>query len=454
MARVPGRTSDSSGPGALAGGVRVAAGTRAGPLAGSQHGRAPNGEEEVTGQRIVPPPSPAGSESGRAATQSDVFAVRGVRGPLVGRARELTEMAEAVARAVDFHAPQLITVVGNQGTGKSRLIAELLERHVSPPMRVFSGRADAGSARYSVIEKLLRDRFSIAEGDEEEQWVGRFTGQVEHVFGDERVAEVLHFLGQFLGLHFPDSPFLRVLGESPQQHDEIARTVLRRFIEVDAQESPLVLVFDDLQWADEESLQVLRELGAGLGGTPVVLIAAARPELLVRFSEWGSGTTDHLRIDLRNLEPDDAAVMLDNLLSRCDDVSEEIVDDAVEMTGGNPHFMEQLVRLFLDNGTIDSSREPWRLDPERASATQLPISIEEAIEARIAALGGEERDILEKGAVFGNVFWVGAAVALTRLEAAGDPGHGAEELDWTDAGEPVRARVIEVVDDLVDRDYL
>jgi tetratricopeptide (TPR) repeat protein len=479
-------------------GPEVAASPASGPLAGGDAtiDAEPEGEEEVTGQRIVPPPPLPPQRAARTSGNTDAFAVRGLRSRLVGRERELTEMAEALARAVDFQAPQLITVVGNQGTGKSRLIAELIERHAGDPIRVFTGRAlppddhsgaeddppdEAGRAgqRYGVIQQLLRDRFSIADGEAEHECLARFTAEVEAVFGDGRIAEVLHFLGLFLDLHLPDSPFLRVLGESQQQHDEIMRTVLRRFFEVDAQRSPLVLVFDDLQWADEDSLKILRELGAGLGGSPVALIAAARPELLVRFSEWGTGTTDHLRIDLRNLEPDDAAAMMGNLLSRCDRVAPEIIDDAVEMTGGNPHFLEQLVRLFLDNGTIDARAEPWRLDPERAAATELPISIEEAIEARIAALEGEERDALEKGAVFGNVFWLGAVVALTRVEnamadaerdapatqestladgtgtgARRAPGADSESLDWTDEGEPVRARVIEVIDDLVDRDYL
>lgn len=454
-------------PEAQLGAARVAASVGAGPPGGGEASRA---AEEPTVQRLVPPPPsrpppmppPIPSRrptapGARAGSQSDAFSVRGVRSRLVGRERELAEMAEAVSRAIDFQAPQLITVVGNQGTGKSRLIAELLERHVAPSSRVFRGRASADGGRYGVLDQLLRNRFALPEGEPVQSCKARFTAEVERVFGDRRVAEVLHFLGQFLDLDFPDSPFLRVLGESPNQNDEITRTVLRRFIEVDAQESPLVLVFDDLQWADEDSLQVLRELGAGLGGSPVVLIAAARPELLVRFSEWGSGTTDHLRIDLRNLEQDDAATMLSVLLSRCDAVPPEIVDDAVEMTGGNPHFLEQLVRLFLENGTIDARTEPWRIDPERAAATELPISIEEAIEARIAALAGEERDILEKGAVFGNVFWIGAVVALTRIDSAlVDPERGrtADDLDWTDAGEPVRARVIEVIEDLVDRDYL
>jgi tetratricopeptide (TPR) repeat protein len=441
-------------------------------------GQPAGGDDEVSGKRIVPPPPLPPQRGARVPSTSDVFALRGVRSTLVGRERELAEMAEALARAVDFQAPQLITVVGNQGTGKSRLIAELVERHAGEPTRVFTGRARPGGQRYGVIQQLLRDRFAIAEGEPEAACVGRFTGEVERVFGDHRIAEVLHFLGQFLDLHLPDSPFLRVLGESPQQNDEITRTVLRRFFEVDAQRSPLVLVFDDLQWADEDSLQVLRELGAGLGGSAVCLIAAARPELLVRFSEWGTGTTDHLRIDLRNLEPDDAGVMMSNLLARCAGVPVELIEDAVEMTGGNPHFLEQLVRLFLDNGTIDARGEPWRIDAARAAVTELPISIEEAIEARIAALEGEERDVLEKGAVFGNVFWLGALVALTRIEnaladAERDPppaegtladgtgirarrvvGADSDTLDWTDDGEPVRARIIQVVEELVDRDYL
>ena len=201
----------------------------------------------------------------------------------------------------------------------------------------------------------------------------------------------------------------------------------------------------------------LTELGSGLGGSPVVLVAVARPELMIRFTNWGGGDHDHLRVDLRNLEPADAEKMVQNLLARCEHVPPEIVDDAVEMTGGNPYFLEQLVHLFLENGTIDSSGPRWRIDPDQAAETELPISIEEAIEARIAALETRERDVLEKGAVFGNVFWAGSVVALTRLEqyAAGDsPDKPAVELEWTDTGETIRREVMSIVSNLTERDYL
>jgi tetratricopeptide (TPR) repeat protein len=395
---------------------------------------------------------------------SAIFEVRGTRSPLVGRDTQLAAIEEVIVRAVDFHAPQLVTVVGNQGTGKTRLVSELVKRAVRAPMREFSGRAVEGGPRYGAIASLLRNRFAINETDPAEAARESFIRQVAEVFGQERIAEVMHFLGGYLDLHFADSPFLSVLAENPRQHDDIARTVLRRFFERDAQLGPLVLVIDNLQWADADTLALLNELGSQLGGAPLVLICCARPEMLMRCADWGVAASDHLRIDLRNLEPDDAARMLEELLARCVDVPAEIIDDAVEMTGGNPYFLEQLVRLFLANGTIDASGDQWRLDPDKAAATELPITIEEAIEARIAALEAPERDLLEKGAVFGHVFWLGAVVALTRIDKTTQPPKpggpppppppGPMDYRWTAEDDGVRRKITQIVADLVERDYI
>jgi tetratricopeptide (TPR) repeat protein len=410
----------------------------------------------------APPPATSATGAAKAATRpptADPFSVRGVRGPLVGRNLELKQLVEVVDAAVDFRAPQLITILGNQGTGKSRLVDELVRRAEGRGVRVFTAHAVDGGPRYGVVVRYLRQRFSLVESAPKGARKVSLRRQVEELFGGEPIAEVVHFLGHFLDLHFPDSPFLRVLGENPAQHDEIARTVLRRLIEVDAEKGPLLLVFDDLQWADDDSLELLAELGAKLGGSPVILVACARPELMFRFSNWGAGATDHCRIDLRNLAASDAETLFRNLLARAGELPEDVVDDAVEMTGGNPYFLEQLVRLFHSNGTIDTSKERWVLDPDRAQSTELPISIEEAIEARIAALETPERELLEKGAVFGNVFWLGAVVALTRMEEDTDHDGALRELpedpldiEWGD--EPLRKRIEIVAQDLVERDYL
>ncbi|MCG8422177.1 MAG: tetratricopeptide repeat protein [Proteobacteria bacterium] len=399
---------------------------------------------------------------------SKAFVLGSMASELVGRDSELSRMSGLLKRAMDTRTPQFVTVVGNQGTGKSRLIAELVKGCVHWPIRAYHGSAIEDGPRYGAITSLLCDRFAISETDDSDTVRKSFEQAVKLVFDDDRVSEVLHFLGSFLNLPFPDSPFLRVLREDRAQHDEIARTVLARFVEADAKKSPTVLILDNLQWADDATLLLLRELGSSLSGSPVAIVVCTRPEMLVRSPDWGVGAVSHARIDLRNLEPHHAERMFRNLLSRCDQVPEDVVNDAVEMTGGNPHFLEQLVRLFIANGTLDTSGQAWRLDPERAADTELPISVEEAIEARIAALEPQERDLLEKGAVFGNVFWSSAMIALTRIENArptrphsGRPppipplrADQSLRYTWSADDDPVRKRITNVIHELVERDYL
>jgi tetratricopeptide (TPR) repeat protein len=383
---------------------------------------------------------------------------RVARSELVGRGEQLATIREVIARAIDFQAPQLVTIVGNQGTGKTRLINELIAS-LGPKgeraIRVFHGAAerdDAGKPlRLAAIRSLLRHRFELTPaGDDTEKL--RFAHELKSVLGDGQIAEMLHLLGAFVALDFPTTPFLKAIAESPKQQTELSRTVLRRFVELDAAHGPIALVLDDLQWADDETLALIGELAATLGGSPVVIISAARPEMLVRSAvNWGEGAVDHTRVDLRNLEADAAEQMFANLLASCRNVPEDITMGAVEMTGGNPAFLEQLVRLYYDNGTIDAY---GRLDPDKAAATELPITIEEAIEARIAALENDERDLLEKAAVFGNVFWVSAVIALTRLEAAvPDKPAAPLDIEWGE-GEQVRRRVADLVAMLAERDYV
>jgi tetratricopeptide (TPR) repeat protein len=382
-----------------------------------------------------------------------------LRSQLVGRSDTLATLDDVITRAIDFQAPQLVTIIGNRGTGKTRLLSELVTQiagNEARPCRVFHGRAERDAehkpVRMAALTTLLRDRFELTPDPDEASRL-RFGHEVRTVMGSDQAAEALHFLGQLVGLVYPPTPFLRAI-DQPKLSAELSRTVLRRFLELDAANGPIVLVLDDMQWADPDTLALVTELTTGLAGSPVVLIAAARPEMLVSAPGWGEGGIDHERIDLRNLEADDAELMFRHLLTRVRPIPDDTAQAAVEMTGGNPAFLEQLVRLFLDNGTIDTSGPVWTLDPDRAADTELPISIEEAIEARISALGVEERELMEKAAVFGNVFWVSAVIAMTRLEQPA-PAQPPPPLDveWGN-GEDVRRRICDLISILADQDYL
>ena len=381
---------------------------------------------------------------------------RTVRSALVGRAKQLATLEDIVSRAVDFQAPQLVTIVGNQGTGKSRLINELIQK-ITPQIRVFHGAAQRDAAGEPVplaaLTTVLRDRFELTP-DPDDVAKLRFGHEIKTVIGSDQVAELQYLIGRYVGIDFTPTHFLSAITENAKLLSEVSRVALRRFIEADAAQSPLVLVLDDLQWADKETLSIITDLVSGLAGSPLVLLTAARPEMLVHAGEWGQGAMDHERIDLRNLEGPDAEQMFRNLMARCQRVPEDIVQYAVEQTGGNPALFEQLVRLYVDNGAIDTAGQTWQLDADRAADTELPVTIDEAIEARVAALETEERELLEKAAVFGNVFWVSAVIAMTRLEQAPiQQPPGALDIEWGE-GEDVRRRVSDLIAILADQDYL
>lgn len=377
--------------------------------------------------------------------------------PLQGRDAQLEQLDAIFDRAVQYQAPQVITVVGTQGVGKTRLLGEWLSRlqqrypaGTAGRPRVYRGRAQKGAGSCSLVSRLLRDRFGITEADDEAARNERVRRQLTDVFGDRRMTEVIHFLGRYLDLRPLENAFIRAvssLGDEHRHEDAIARTVLRRFLELDAERAPLVLAFDDLHHADDDSLTLLYELAQGLGGSPVLLLAAARPELYVRRPDWPRGKDEHVDATLVELGPlrrPDAERLLRRLLQRAEPLPPAIVEDVCELTRGNPFFIEEVVRIFFESGAVQVFGDRWRIDPVRAAQVELPMTVEEAIEARIAALSPEERDLLERAAVIGTVFWLGAVVVLGRLDEA-----GGDALDFDE-----RHRVEAVLEELVERDYL
>jgi tetratricopeptide (TPR) repeat protein len=339
----------------------------------------------------------------------------GVGAPLVGRRRELRTLSEALDQAVQYETPQVVLVVGGQGVGKTRLLEHWVEqiREDWLQVRAYRCAASDGGASYNLFASLLRTRFNLPEAGE---LLEAFRVQVEEVLEDRRLAEFLHFLGSFVGLTVPDSPFIRALDEAPQQHDEIARTVLRRFLEMDAQRSALLLVLEDLHLADDDSLSLFRELAESLEGSPVVLLATCRPELFVREPDFCELEAELTRVDLHPLSGAESDQLLRELLSRVSSLPDDLVEEAAEMTGGNPLFIEALVRMLIANGTIQARDDVWTIDADLAEDFELPVSVEEAVHARISSLSAPERDVLEKAATLGSVFWKEALICFSRLE--------------------------------------
>ncbi len=386
--------------------------------------------------------------------QSNVFGVYGVSSPLVGRDKQLLKLDELISDTIEEKKPSAIRIVGNQGVGKSRLAVEWLtgQKTRRQDLRFFKANAQPGDSAYQTWSRLLKTRFGISEKDSSEEIQDKLRSEVTDVFEERRMTEILHFLGSFLGITFPDNPFLKAMEEDPAQHANIAKTVLRRFWEADAQQSPLVLVLEDLHLADEQTLEILQHVASSGANVPLVIVGIGRTEVLGRWPHHKDETAETpvkwQELNLGPLDKKTAQSHLRGLLRRIPDIQEEFISDAVEMTGGNPFFLEQLIRLLISKDIITVDDDKWSLDWKKFQSTDLPLSVEEAVQARLAALTPRERTLLEMASVMGNVFWQGALLALSRLE---EEPPGSDDV-WR--SESLEKEIHETIESLVDREYL
>lgn len=374
-----------------------------------------------------------------------------VRSPLVGRDTELARIDAALAKALAHEEPQLVTILGGAGVGKTRLVDEALARIKPRERRVRAYRAAArqGGPSFGVVQRLLRARFSLSETSEPEMARELLRSEVTSVMGDRRVAEFLHFLGLYLEVSFPESPFVKAFEDDTEQVARMSRAVLRRFFEIDAAASPLVLVLEDLQHASDDTLSLVRSLLDAMRGAPCLIVVTARPELLVQRPDWfdGPSAARHTRIELAPLDAEGAAQMMLHLLDKTGDPPEALVETATDMAAGSPLLLEQMVRLYFEKGTLEVAADgTWTVHLDKLEGAEMPLSIEDAIAARVAALAPAERSLLERAAVMGGVFWLGALVSASRLERA------APAL-WGGA-EDIGAQFKDLLSSLAERDYV
>lgn len=372
---------------------------------------------------------------------------------LIGREGPLEQLREAFRLTVDTRSVRAVTLIGANGSGKSRLIHEFLldleAPHEGGP-RVYVARARRQGLSYGVFGSLLRARFGLSEDMPSAAARERLSSEVAEVLGDRKVGDVCFFLGQLVGLPFPESPLTEAATEDAGQARALRRALVRRFLEADAARDPVVLVFDDLQFADGDSLDLLGALLDQLTG-PILIVCAGGRELLSGPEDWAArGGGRHDVIELDPLPPATAAEMIRYLLRRCEGgVPEALVEAGVRAAAGNPGQLAQMVRAYHDAGVLEEVSESggWRVNLDRLNTVRLPMSVDDAVAIRISALSPQERRVLEHAAAMGSVFWLGGLVALGRMDR--EP----PEL-WSKDHDADLARLRDVLRQLVERDYL
>lgn len=309
--------------------------------------------------------------------------------PLVGRKSQLQKLDAALNLAVEQRRSQLALVLGEAGLGKSRLTAAFAER-VGTDATVIRARCPSygEGALYPIQQALLR-LAGINAGDEREAGWAKLHKLAAHV--DDLAFGIL---ATFLGV-----------GEGQIDIRE-ASWAVRRLLDTLASEGPVVLAVDDAHWADEALLDLAVDLAAKPERSTLVLLIA-RPELLEREShaEFRSAEAVHLR----PLEAADEELITRQMLGA--EPPAELLDRLRERTGGNPLYLEELLRSLVDRGLLEGGANGLTIGGEIAELP-MPDSVEALLAARIEALPGPERSTLEAAAVPEGSIWPAATAAL------------------------------------------
>jgi class 3 adenylate cyclase len=332
------------------------------------------------------------------------------RAALVGRERELELLRAALARARNEQSVQLVTLVGVPGIGKSRLVWELAELvNAEPELTTWrQGRClpyGEGMALWALAE-VVKAQAGILDTDLADQAQAKLKRTVADLVADAgEAAWVSGHLHPLVGL----AAGVELGGD---RQDE-AFAAWRRFCEALAERGPAVLVVEDLHWADELLLDFLDHLVDWAADVPLLMVATARPELLARRPTWGGGKPNSAIVSLASLGDDDTARLVAGLLGQVL-LPAELQAALLARAGGNPLYAEEYVRMLADRGFLRRAGGTWRL--EQAGELPLPETVQGIIAARLDALGGEEKALLQDAAVLGKVGWLGALAAVGGIQ--------------------------------------
>ena len=329
--------------------------------------------------------------------------------PLVGREHELGFLRRTLEHVRRDGAPALVTVVGDAGVGKSRLVRELLAA-LDGETKVLIGRClalEQGVTLWPLAE-MLKGEAGILETDRADDAAAKITGLVERTiergFGGD-TSRTTAALASTLGLRLAADP----LGQlDPRERYRELVDAWRLLLGSLTRAGPVVAVVEDMHWADPTLLDVLDEVAERLDG-PILFVCTARPDLLRSRPGWGGGRRSFSSLPLDPLTTDESARFV-SCLPGVDDLPVGVRRLILDRSGGNPFYLEEIVRHLHERSEA------------RAAVDQvdIPDNVQSVILARLDLLTTDERRVAQRAAVVGRVFWDGALARIARVADLAD----------------------------------
>ena len=400
---VAARLQGAAEPGGILASERTARGAR-----GFRFGEAMNLDLKGKGQ-----PVPAMELLEGAATLQD-RGVPGLHAPMVGRDDELSLLSTMFRRSASEGRPNLVTIYGDAGVGKSRLTAEFLLQAERDGATVVRGRClpYGEGITYWPLAEILKGYAGVLDSDPPEltQEKIRKAGRellTENVTSDP--GRAIAALAYTMNVADPEFDFSSM---EPREVRQEVHAGWRSFFSALASETPLVVIVEDIHWADPALLDLLDESSERVVG-PVLFVCPSRPDLAATRPTWGGGRRNHSSIALDPLTPEQADRLVHELLT-VEDLPPSVHARILERAEGNPFFLEEIVRQLIDEGHLVREGGRWRALDEIEEVV-IPDTVQAVLAARFDLLDAQDKRVLQAAAVVGRVFWPGPAALLAHL---------------------------------------
>ncbi len=333
------------------------------------------------------------------------FAIR-FNSPLVARGEQLEALSESFRGVIKSRECALVSVIGAAGIGKSRLVKEFLNL-VQLEATALWGRCLPYGEGITLwpLSEIVMQAAGVREDETRAAAEGKLATLLEGVDDASLICErVMGAIGVGGTIHGTEEIFWAVRG----------------LLQALAAKRPLVVVFDDIHWAEPTFLDLIEYLSWSGKSAPIMFICLARPDLFELRSGWGHASHNYISVPLEPLPRADSERLIENLLHSTN-VPKWLQDRFSEAGAGNPLFVEEMVRMWIDEGLVEHREGAWRIlgDPSLMAA---PPTIQALLSTRLDALPPEEKAVAQRAAVVGQIFWWGAVDELSPLGAREDVG--------------------------------
>lgn len=344
----------------------------------------------------------------------------GVKTGLVGRQSEMNYLEQTLLTVEKEKRRQWVTIVGDAGVGKSRLLYEfedMVEREWFG-VKIFRGRAshEARHKPYELMRSLFALHCQIQDSDGVDGLCRKLETGVQGILGEDVESRMKsHYIGYLLGYDLCSSAYLAEVVDDPKQIYNRTRRYLEDFFRRSTALSPTLILLEDIHWADDSSLDLLQHLAVELSDKPLLIICLARPSLYDRYPQWGQGKQGYHRLGLTPLTTKDCLRMIQSILINTEHFPQKLLDLILRYADGNPFYVEEFINMMIEEGVIQVGADSWVVDTSHMSTLRVPPTLTGVLQSRLERLPQLEQNVLQGASVVGRTFWDQVIQQITGL---------------------------------------